>query len=846
MFRNRFLEVAQPVTGYELDAARSFFSVVVPTGTDQTNLAPNPSGETGTTGYAIITGGSVAQDITEQKFGAASIKCIPGATATDGCKYGDFALVSGSRYYFSTWFKGTSGLKYKLSAVNNAGTLQASTYFTATGYWQRVWVAYTALASENHRLYVQKDNHTDLTPFWIDGLQIELNYLTTYIDGDQRGFIPGRAEYYWNGTPHASTSTRIAQCRAGGQVISLSQIGFRLLAISGLGLGGLVHQLQPLALGGAAYLGTVTSDRQFSLVGQIEAESLAELQRKRRFLIDLFKPDRVSPPQPVRLIYEPADTCGQSLGRPLEIDCLFEGGLEGQVDNFFQERLGLTFRLYLPYTAQEIGDNALGLNAVSTITTKHIAQRSALGQWAVMGTGANDSVLALIQLPDGSIVAGGSFGNMAGLANTKAIARWDGSAWNAMGTGASGGSVLALALGPDGSLYAAGSFALMGGVAGTVGIARWDGTWHALAAGGVDAGKAVYALAFDVSGQLWAGGDFATMNSVADTLRLAIWNGATWHAFGTGADGIVRTLVIAQDVTASPSFPIMYAGGDFSHVFGQDVVGLARLGERGVNQYIWTMNAGVTSGTVQVNSLVFMPDKSLYAGGWFSGIDGVANTGGIARWYNNTWTALGTGLDGAVNGLAYDPYTHQILAAGSFTHAGGKLAPYLATWNGTLWQDLDIVPTAAMYAATGLGTPDGRLFIGFDYSVDTSADVAGVTTVTNNGDTVTRIKLVLTGYAVAHYLRNTTTRKTLYFNYTLLAGETATLDLSGPQLTFTSSMFGNVLDRISGGSQLTEFVLQPGTNVLTLFEQGIGFNATLFWHNRYQSIDGAIPTQILP
>lgn len=861
MPRNLFPEVVAAVPGYELDPVRGFFSVVVPLGVDQTNRMTNSSFEVDYTGWSTHLGAGLARVTTEHKFGAASLQVTPGVNPSSGVIVSNttsWVLTSGTPYFFSTWIKGAQNHKYRIWVDNGSGPI-AGLSFVTTGAWQRVVCPFSAVGSVQHYGFIDKDDVTsDTVPFYVDGAQLEANYLTTYIDGDQRGFVRGAVEYYWSGVAHASTSVRIAQCGAGGKVVPLSYLGFRLLAISGLGLGGLIHQLQPLALGGAFYQGTVTGDRQFSLVGQLEGESLMEVQRKRRALIDVFKPDRVVPDQPVRLLYEPTDDCGQVIGRQLEIDCLFEDGLAGNADNLFQERLGLTFRLYLPYTARESGDNTASLNLVSTLTTHHVAQRSIAGQWAIMGTGANDAVTTLIRLNDGSIVAGGSFGNMAGLANTKAIARWDGTAWNAMGTGASGGAVLALALGPDGSLYAGGTFALMGGVAGTVGIARWDGTaWNAIGTTGVDAGKYVAALTVDTEGQVWAGGNFATMDSVANTLRLAVWNGTVWEPFGTGANGIVRVL-LAGTPWITPGEPFVYIGGDFTQIKGSPAVGIALLQDAGPGQ-VYELGAngveGVTSGTVQVNALALFPDGTLYAGGEFDEMGGVANTIGLARWNGWTegnWTALGTGLSSGavVYGLTYDSYTRQLLVAGNFTTAGGRILLWgLEGWNGSVWTDIDIYSLGTgLVPAIALGTPEGRLFLGTLYSVDTSATIAGVTSVTNNGDAPTTVKIIFTGSGQLRYIRNATTRKVIYFNYNLLDGETATLDLTGPQVTFVSSMFGNVMNRISGGSQLTEFGLQPGINSLTVFMGGVGVNAstTLVWQNRYHSIDGAIFTPLVP
>lgn len=856
MFGNRFLELPKEASGYELDPAKSFFSVVVPTGTNQTNLILNPSGETNLTGHLVALAGTLSQDVTVQKFGVYGIKLVPTANTEDGFEYTNttsMVLASGTLYFFSVWFKGEANKSYQL-IVDKVGPVRMVTYhFKGTGEWQRPYCAFTATGSVQHYFYVLKDGNTSLAPLWTDGWQVEANYLTTYIDGDQLGFVHGRADYYWTGTPHASTSVRLGQCRAGGKVIAFSQLGFRLLAAGGLGLGGLVHQLQPLALGGSAYQGTVISDRQFSLIGQIAGESLEQLQRRRQALLELFSSWTVTPPQPVRLLYEPNDGCGNSAGRQLEIDCLFEEGLAGNLDNLYQERLALVFRQYLPFVGREIGNSGLALASTSHLAdVGYILQRSPTGQWSKMGAGANlDGFYAMVRMPNGDIIAGGAFGNV-GPANTSRIARWDGSAWNAMGTGANG-AVYALAVGPDGSLYAGGAFTSMSGVAGTRGIARWDGAnWNALAAAGIDAGgTAVYALAFDTGGNLWVGGLFSTLNAVANTLNLGLWNGTAYVALGTGADGEVDCLAVNS---LSGSLISMYIGGLFTHLNGNDANHIA-VTAYGGSFLVVAMGSGTAGATPGVKALLTLPNGDLIVGGTFTSAGGVGTTEGIALWKGETWQPLGTGLStGAyVYALAYDPVTKKVLVAGDvFTSAGGISVPdHIAIWNGSQWEPIDeYAEDPGWWYGALLATPTGAWYVGWNGAVDNDAIVAGLTTITNLGSAPAGLKATIVGPGRLFHLINLTTGKGIYFNYTLLTGETAVLDMTDPsQITFTSSMFGNVLNRISGGSRPAEFQLLPGANILLLayFPVGISLGSvSVTWRNVYHSIDGAIPTRLLP
>ena len=91
------------------------------------------------------------------------------------------------------------------------------------------------------------------------------------------------------------------------------------------------------------------------------------------------------------------------------------------------------------------------------------------------------------------------------------IARWNGSAWSALGTGLGNSYTPVLALAVIGTnLYAGGEFQAAGGVPASS-IARWDGrSWSALGSGvsGGYYGSAVRGLAFDGAGRLFVGGYF--------------------------------------------------------------------------------------------------------------------------------------------------------------------------------------------------------------------------------------------------------------------------------------------------------------------------------------------------
>jgi hypothetical protein len=115
--------------------------------------------------------------------------------------------------------------------------------------------------------------------------------------------------------------------------------------------------------------------------------------------------------------------------------------------------------------------------------------------------------------------AGGNFANC--------IAKWDGTAWSALGSGLDA-TVKALEV-IGGDLYVGGLFTTAGGGSANR-VAVWDGaTWGALGSG-VD--NDVYSMAVDGT-DLYVGGSFTNAGG-SSAVRVAKWNGAQWSALGQG------------------------------------------------------------------------------------------------------------------------------------------------------------------------------------------------------------------------------------------------------------------------------------------------------------------------
>jgi hypothetical protein len=815
------------------------YDLAVVTPIARANIVLNPSVETATTGYTGIGAGGISRVTTYAAHGAYSLAVTPAGAATDGVYYGTVSLTAGTTYAASVDFHTPTGIGklYRLSFATTAGALLQSVEFRATGRWQRVSVLWTETSTTTRRIYVT--NAAAQTPiFYIDGLQVEAcetgNYWpTTYIDGDQQGLVPNESPpaYLWTGTPHASTSTRSGQTRAGGRVRRFADFGFTPSALIGLGLDTPEHDLVPFSvLDGAQYNNTRKPPRPFSLVGRFDGLSPVQLAQKRGGLARLLDRDLIARRQPLTLLITPQDECGKAIGKTGTLTALYTGGLEGNHTNPFAEEAAISFTTVQQSTIQGT-DAGIALALAANFTLDYVIQRSALGVWARVGAGANfnGAVRAFARGPDGRLYAAGDFTSAAGGVAANRIAYWDGSAWNAMGTGANG-VVRALAVGFDGSIYAAGDFTAMGGVANTSRIARWDGSaWQALSTGA--AANEIYALTVGQDGSIYAGGTFTTIGGTGAN-RIAAWNGSAWSAMGTGAGATVRALTTMLDGS-------IVAGGDFTTMGG--VSGADRVARWDGSTWV-AMSTGAGG---NVHALAVDPRGTLYAGGAFTTIGGVS-ANRIAAWNGSQWEAMGSGAAGGnVVAITIDPLTGALYIGGAFTSVDGLgYTRALALWNGSVWVPADVETVTdtilALYAQ-----PDGTLTGGLDAIAGIAWATGVATSITNQGTALTYPQLVLTPFdatttTTVISLINNTANKRIYFSAFVVTGsERVTISFAPDNLFVVSSTRGMLAGAILSGSDVASFALQPGVNSITLLASN-GGRGTLVWPERYLAADNLV------
>lgn len=309
--------------------------------------------------------------------------------------------------------------------------------------------------------------------------------------------------------------------------------------------------------------------------------------------------------------------------------------------------------------------------------------------WSTLGA-ESPFVAHLSHMPNGDVLATGSFD--LGNGQMLHVARWDGTAWRALGVNWNG-PVNALLRLPDDSLVAGGEFTFADGVPAQR-LGRWQGSWSELG-GGVSHASAtarVAALARLANGDLLVGGTFTHAGGTPAN-NVAVWNGTQWSALGSGLGAGVNA--VAQRGNGN----IVVGGGwNWPQSCIAEWDGTS-----------WLPVGTGTNGTV--NAILAMPNGDLVVGGSFPSAGGVANTAYLARWNGSAWSPLGLGVDNFVSALALLP-NGGVAVGGDFSSAGGIPCGGAAWWDGAAWHSLPplLGGVRALHVA-----PAGYLIAGGDF-----------------------------------------------------------------------------------------------------------------------------------
>lgn len=772
-----------------------------------------------------------------QAFGAWSYQIPTNTSGTLDIVVGTVTAGNGTDYTASLYAKVEAGktLRVGIRTTGNytTGAWLGSSVNTTVAGMQRYSASYTEASGGGNRfLFAYMETASPTTaPFSVDGAMVEAGSITTYIDGDQEGC-------YWLGEPHASPSTRSGTFRGGGSVVALADLGLKPYQYPGVGMPPQDVTMQSYAIQpGAEYQGNRASERPFTLTFQpILGTTQPDFHITRRTLINAFKPDLVSPQQPVRFWY----TGGQGT---VALDGVYHGGLElNAMDGPMAEDGAIKFIAPDPYWYSTT-DQGTSLQPRTAIgSANFIVKRDALGRWGTLGQtsgstfqnmiGNSQGGVRALLYNNGTLFAGGSWGTVAGTTSPNLAQYYtQTNLWGTFtgGTVSSNGLVRDFAYAPWGSLFLCGVLGVAGGTT-TKAIVQWNGAFGTLA-GGTWTTAELWALALNPFGTLFVGGDSDVIAGTTSP-NLAFWKSNAWGTLGPGTvNSIVRDIAIGLDNK-------VYFGGNFTQIGGTTA---ARIGFW--NGAFGTMGAGMDNDVYQI---VAAPDGQIIATGIY-GAAGGGTAPNASKWNSQQWFAMGsglqttTGLGSQTRAAAVDQQTGMVYVGGVFKYAGGLNVPdSFAQHNGYAWLplDVDLGQQGTIHAI--VLAPDKTLYAAGSFAG--TANCASVTQIINSGMAEAHPTVVWrntgAGTCRVYQIGVVGDAPFVWLNLALLPGEVATLTTEPGNRTLTSNFRPNLFNAIIPGSSLSSLTVPSGTSYISSFCDSDNVTISMYWRNRHDSIDG--------
>ena len=325
------------------------------------------------------------------------------------------------------------------------------------------------------------------------------------------------------------------------------------------------------------------------------------------------------------------------------------------------------------------GDVYVGgdVETVGGIKTGRVARWGASDhQWHTLGKGITWGRIYSLAISGDYLYVGGYFDAASDRdIITNGIARWNmvTHTWSKVGgpgfSKTSGSpDVFALAVDGSGNVYAGGDFSFVNGTP-ALNVAKWNGSaWSAVGSLGTTSEK--------VEALLWHGSSLIAAGNFVNLHHIAAWNGASWSSLGGGTDKEVYTLA------ADSSF--LYVGGTFLNVKNPNAttVGVHYIAMWNWSGNYWLDMGGGFDGP-DVDALAVGPDGHVYAGGRFHN-SGSVTTSNIARWSGSweavhASTSLAEGVGGNVYALAFSG--QDMWVAGGFQSGGSYSADYVIKFN---------------------------------------------------------------------------------------------------------------------------------------------------------------------
>jgi hypothetical protein len=273
-----------------------------------------------------------------------------------------------------------------------------------------------------------------------------------------------------------------------------------------------------------------------------------------------------------------------------------------------------------------------------------------------------------------TLYAGGNFYSLAWGPPMNGISRWNGTAWDSMGSGLFGNVYSIVKY--NGFIYAGGTFAIKDSAGNFIypaNISYWDGAYWRLPPGGVSANLTVWSL-FVNGNDLYVGGLFDSIAGM-HARGVARYDGIQWHSYPA------LNLPYYPDVFDVIIYNNeLYAGGAFNNGLGLE--GIAKFD--GTN---WvTVGGGLSNSNSFVQRMMVYQGELYIVGDFHVASGGPGNC--VSKWNGTTWSSLGSGTGTGGQLFSIAAFNNQIYVGGNFFTIGGISSPYIAKWDGANWNSL--------------------------------------------------------------------------------------------------------------------------------------------------------------
>jgi hypothetical protein len=275
----------------------------------------------------------------------------------------------------------------------------------------------------------------------------------------------------------------------------------------------------------------------------------------------------------------------------------------------------------------------------------------------------SNGIVATIASYNNNLYADGVFRSISGISASN-IARWNGSTWNALGSGLNSSCFAFAQCIYNGELYVTGGGIDSAGGKDALGIARWNGTsWDSVGQGLFSLGECMTVY----NGNLYVGGMFEAAAAGVNAENIAQWDGTVWDTVGWGSTIQVNTMQAYNGK--------LYASGRFYLGSGLFATGIGTW-----DATKWdSLNSGKNfNGWI---SAMTVYNGLLIVGGTFDSVAGIL-VHNIAAWDGSHWSAIGSGFNNYVSSLCV--YDGKLYAGGYFDSTGNTPLNHIAVWNGPL------------------------------------------------------------------------------------------------------------------------------------------------------------------